>query len=66
VKSFTEPACVIVKHANPCGVAIGANLQEAYARALRTDPTRRSAASSPSTARSIAPPPKRSASNSPR
>jgi phosphoribosylaminoimidazolecarboxamide formyltransferase / IMP cyclohydrolase len=39
VKSFTEPACVIVKHANPCGVATGANLQEAYARALRTDPT---------------------------
>ena len=39
VKSFAEPACVIVKHANPCGVAIGANLQEAYARAFRTDPT---------------------------
>ena len=38
VKSFTEPACVIVKHANPCGVAIGANLQEAYARAFATDP----------------------------
>ena len=38
VKSFNEPACVIVKHANPCGVAIGANLQEAYARAFATDP----------------------------
>ena len=38
VKSFSEPACVIVKHANPCGVAVGANLQEAYARAFRTDP----------------------------
>jgi len=39
VKSFTEPACVIVKHANPCGAAIGADLQQAYARAFRTDPT---------------------------
>ncbi len=38
VKSFTEPACVIVKHANPCGVAVGANLPDAYARAFRTDP----------------------------
>ena len=38
VKSFTEPACVIVKHANPCGVAIGASPQEAYALAFRTDP----------------------------
>jgi phosphoribosylaminoimidazolecarboxamide formyltransferase / IMP cyclohydrolase len=38
VKSFTEPACVIVKHANPCGVAIGTNSQDAYARAFRTDP----------------------------
>ena len=38
VKSFTEPACVIIKHANPCGVALGANLHEAYARAFRTDP----------------------------
>jgi phosphoribosylaminoimidazolecarboxamide formyltransferase/IMP cyclohydrolase len=33
-----EAACVIVKHANPCGVAIGANLAEAYERALRCDP----------------------------
>jgi phosphoribosylaminoimidazolecarboxamide formyltransferase / IMP cyclohydrolase len=40
VKSFTEgPACVIVKHANPCGVALGANPLEAYDRAFRTDPT---------------------------
>ncbi len=39
VKSFTAPACVIVKHANPCGVAIGVDLLEAYERAYRTDPT---------------------------
>jgi phosphoribosylaminoimidazolecarboxamide formyltransferase/IMP cyclohydrolase len=32
-------ACVIVKHANPCGVALGANAAEAYSRALQTDPT---------------------------
>jgi phosphoribosylaminoimidazolecarboxamide formyltransferase / IMP cyclohydrolase len=38
VKSFTEPACVIVKHANPCGVALGADLRSAYEGALRTDP----------------------------
>jgi phosphoribosylaminoimidazolecarboxamide formyltransferase/IMP cyclohydrolase len=39
VKSFREgPACVIVKHANPCGVAYGANLLEAYDRAYATDP----------------------------
>ncbi|MGD9171583.1 MAG: bifunctional phosphoribosylaminoimidazolecarboxamide formyltransferase/IMP cyclohydrolase, partial [Candidatus Thiodiazotropha sp.] len=39
VKSFDEgPACVIVKHANPCGVAYGANLLEAYERAYSTDP----------------------------
>jgi phosphoribosylaminoimidazolecarboxamide formyltransferase/IMP cyclohydrolase len=38
VKSFSEPACVIVKHANPCGVATGGSLQDAYERALRTDP----------------------------
>jgi phosphoribosylaminoimidazolecarboxamide formyltransferase/IMP cyclohydrolase len=38
VKSFTEPACVIVKHANPCGVAVGASLQDAYDKAFRTDP----------------------------
>jgi phosphoribosylaminoimidazolecarboxamide formyltransferase/IMP cyclohydrolase len=39
VKSFSEPACVIVKHANPCGVAIGDNLLMAYERAFKTDPT---------------------------
>jgi phosphoribosylaminoimidazolecarboxamide formyltransferase/IMP cyclohydrolase len=39
VKSFETPACVIVKHANPCGVALGANAAEAYAKALKTDPT---------------------------
>ena len=39
VKAFDEPACVIVKHANPCGVAVGANLLEAYDKALKTDPT---------------------------
>ena len=39
VKTFDEPACVIVKHANPCGVAIGASAAEAYAKALQTDPT---------------------------
>ena len=33
------PACVIVKHANPCGVAVGATLAEAYDKAWRTDPT---------------------------
>jgi len=39
VKQFTEgAACVIVKHANPCGVALGANLLEAYDRAYSTDP----------------------------
>ena len=39
VKTFTEPACVIIKHANPCGVAIGANTADAYRRAFKTDPT---------------------------
>ncbi len=39
VKSFDEPACVIVKHANPCGVAVGRDCTEAYARAFATDPT---------------------------
>jgi phosphoribosylaminoimidazolecarboxamide formyltransferase/IMP cyclohydrolase len=39
VKSFDTPTCVIVKHANPCGVAIGANATEAYAKAFKTDPT---------------------------
>ena len=39
VKSFSDPACVIVKHANPCGVAVGENLKAAYANAFATDPT---------------------------
>ena len=39
VKSFTESACVIVKHANPCGVALGANALECYNKAFQTDPT---------------------------
>ncbi len=39
VKAFAEPACVIVKHANPCGVAIGSNVLEAYEKAFQTDPT---------------------------
>ena len=39
VKSFEQPACVIVKHANPCGVAVGKDAHEAYAKAFRTDPT---------------------------
>jgi phosphoribosylaminoimidazolecarboxamide formyltransferase/IMP cyclohydrolase len=39
VKSFgDQPACVIVKHANPCGVAVGASAVEAYLKALKTDP----------------------------
>lgn len=38
VRLFDEPACVIVKHANPCGVAVAANLHEAYDRAYATDP----------------------------
>jgi len=39
VRVFNEPACVIVKHANPCGVATGVSLADAYDRAYRTDPT---------------------------
>ncbi|MDH3871424.1 MAG: bifunctional phosphoribosylaminoimidazolecarboxamide formyltransferase/IMP cyclohydrolase [Gammaproteobacteria bacterium] len=40
VKSFSEgPACVIVKHANPCGVALGDSPLVAYDRAFKTDPT---------------------------
>jgi phosphoribosylaminoimidazolecarboxamide formyltransferase/IMP cyclohydrolase len=39
VKQFDEPACVIVKHANPCGVAIDENILSAYDRAFKTDPT---------------------------
>ncbi len=39
VKTFAAPACVIVKHANPCGVAIGGGLIEAYEKAFKTDST---------------------------
>ncbi len=39
VRQFDKPACVIVKHANPCGVAESANLGEAYEYAYATDPT---------------------------
>jgi len=39
VKPFADPACVIVKHANPCGVAIGSDIAEAYNLAFATDPT---------------------------
>ncbi len=39
VKSFDEPACVIVKHANPCGVAVGNGPLQAYQKAFQTDPT---------------------------
>ncbi len=39
VKTFAEATCVIVKHANPCGVAIAATPLEAYRKALATDPT---------------------------
>ncbi len=39
VKAFTDTACVIVKHANPCGVALGATALEAYDKAFATDPT---------------------------
>jgi phosphoribosylaminoimidazolecarboxamide formyltransferase/IMP cyclohydrolase len=39
VKTFSEPACVIVKHANPCGVAVSTDTSQAYRRAFATDPT---------------------------
>ncbi|NKC15678.1 MAG: bifunctional phosphoribosylaminoimidazolecarboxamide formyltransferase/IMP cyclohydrolase [Gammaproteobacteria bacterium] len=40
VRSFAgQPACVIVKHANPCGVAVGRDAASAYQRAFKTDPT---------------------------
>lgn len=38
VLEFDKPACAIIKHANPCGTAIGLNLLEAYKRALSSDP----------------------------
>jgi phosphoribosylaminoimidazolecarboxamide formyltransferase/IMP cyclohydrolase len=39
VKTFNEAACVIIKHANPCGVAVAGDALEAYRRAFKTDPT---------------------------
>jgi phosphoribosylaminoimidazolecarboxamide formyltransferase/IMP cyclohydrolase len=39
VQGFTDPACVIVKHANPCGVALSDELIDAYRKAFATDPT---------------------------
>jgi phosphoribosylaminoimidazolecarboxamide formyltransferase/IMP cyclohydrolase len=39
VRQFPTPGCVIVKHANPCGVATAASMREAYEAAYRTDPT---------------------------
>ena len=39
VKTFDAPACVIIKHANPCGVAVGNDSADAYAKAFQTDPT---------------------------
>ncbi len=38
VAEFSEPAVAIIKHANPCGVAIGRSISDAYARALKCDP----------------------------
>jgi phosphoribosylaminoimidazolecarboxamide formyltransferase/IMP cyclohydrolase len=39
VRQFDQPACVIVKHANPCGVAVAAGVGDAYEAAYATDPT---------------------------
>jgi len=39
VRQFESPACVIVKHANPCGVAVAGDILEAYVKAFKTDPT---------------------------
>lgn len=39
VEQFADPACVIVKHANPCGVAMATNLDDAYDASYKTDPT---------------------------
>jgi phosphoribosylaminoimidazolecarboxamide formyltransferase / IMP cyclohydrolase len=38
VEEFSVPACAIIKHNNPCGVAIGSSAREAYGRALACDP----------------------------
>jgi autotransporter-associated beta strand protein len=48
VRQFSEPACVIVKHANPCGVAVASDILAAYDRAFSADKT-----SGPVTIRSI-------------
>lgn len=39
VRQFSSPSCVVVKHANPCGVATGETVLQAYERAWQTDPT---------------------------
>jgi phosphoribosylaminoimidazolecarboxamide formyltransferase / IMP cyclohydrolase len=39
LREFTVPACVIVKHANPCGCALASGIEQAYAKALAADPT---------------------------
>ena len=39
VRALASPACVIVKHANPCGVALGLSAADAYEKAYRADPT---------------------------
>ena len=39
VKTFEQPACVIIKHANPCGVGVADGTAQAYRRAFKTDPT---------------------------
>lgn len=39
VRQFADPACVIVKHANPCGVAVAKDIGVAYDNAFKTDPT---------------------------
>ncbi len=38
VEEFAVPACAIIKHANPCGVAVGGSVEEAYSKALASDP----------------------------
>ncbi len=37
INEFEEPACAILKHTNPCGAAIGADVKDAYTRAFSTD-----------------------------
>jgi phosphoribosylaminoimidazolecarboxamide formyltransferase/IMP cyclohydrolase len=39
VKQWREPACVIIKHANPCGIGLGSDARQAYLKAFKTDPT---------------------------